>query len=282
VTDGKNTHEGLFILSQASADLVIPGIAAEPQFASIARDWSFYGESLNTAATSTQRVAQALSDPDAVNRFLAFRAVAEAEKARVIEALVAAQSSNSLIPAIGEEYLALYGSVLNDNSISLATRALFLAEDEAIPTRPDLSFRYQELATARRLMMEAAWSRFHTSIVSLLNHCLEASGNQGVGTPSVEAKQSSQGSQKDGLGARSLRDVLMSVAGVGLTSANATNSSISAAQLGACAARLLRDGRFMSDKIRGLNTVLAAFGHPDLLPSSERAAMLAEAKAAWV
>jgi len=60
VSGGAVTHEGLYTLSEETASLVIPNVAAQPDFVSFARSWSFFGTHANTAATDAQLAQQAL------------------------------------------------------------------------------------------------------------------------------------------------------------------------------------------------------------------------------
>lgn len=53
--------------------LTVSGVSIKPDFASIARGWSFYGTVASADEDQSFLEAQALSDPDVVNRYFAFR-----------------------------------------------------------------------------------------------------------------------------------------------------------------------------------------------------------------
>merc|ERR1712063_153313 len=101
VKDGVNLCEGVFILSEASQTLTISDVPTAPDFASMARDWSFFGEIKydESAATPAQRMTQALSDPDVVNRYLAVQAIVDDEKARLIREMLRAEEKGEM-PAL--------------------------------------------------------------------------------------------------------------------------------------------------------------------------------------
>jgi aminopeptidase N len=96
VKDGKVVKEGVFLFKKKEATLVVPEVAAEPDFLSFARGWSFFGTSKCTNASTEQLVKQAVSEVDAVNKYKTYRAIADAEKARVIEGLLKRRMSKCL------------------------------------------------------------------------------------------------------------------------------------------------------------------------------------------
>lgn len=119
VKEGQNIDEGLFRLTDESGCLVIENVTDEPDYFSFGRGWSYFGKSECTNMTMAQYQSQAQSDPDAVNRYFAYRKVAEDEKARVITALLAGNRD----VVISDEYLELHGKILFDSSLSPSTRA---------------------------------------------------------------------------------------------------------------------------------------------------------------
>lgn len=58
---------------RAGSEFVISDVDALPDFVSIARGWSFYGTIASADEDQTFFAAQALSDPDIINRYFAFR-----------------------------------------------------------------------------------------------------------------------------------------------------------------------------------------------------------------
>jgi len=259
VKDGQVTHSGVFKLSEASATLTIPNVSTKPDFVSFARDWSFFGLSKNDKATQEELTVQALSDPDLVNRYLAYRAVADIEKAKVIEGLVAKSSDSlSISPALVE----LHSKILFDERITSGARALCLREAEDITTRPELAHHYWEIAHARNAILQAVFDAHHDKIIALYNQ-LEAAN-----APGVHKAQS---------GERSLKHHLLSiiVAGVQtpsvLPSRQAAKTQVSVPEL---ARNLLFKSSFMSDKLVGLAYYLQS-------DAEDREAVMEEVRNAW-
>ena len=151
VTNGENVNQGVYVLQDGVGVLTVSNVTSAPDFISVARDWSFFGEVADEANNPSQKVKQALSDPDVINRYLAYRNIAEAEKALIIEHLLlkgegSAEGSKNKASGdvkVSEGYLELFGSILSDNKISGSTKALFLNVTESIPSRPDLAHRYK-------------------------------------------------------------------------------------------------------------------------------------------
>ena len=61
------------MLLNAGSEFVIPEVNVSPDFVSIARGWSFYGTIASADEDQAFYAAQALSDPDIINRYFAFR-----------------------------------------------------------------------------------------------------------------------------------------------------------------------------------------------------------------
>ena len=104
--------------------IIIQNVTSPPDFISVGRDWSFFGDVKYTAASRTQhqRLNQSMSDTDPVNRYLALASIVDDEKAFLIQAIV----NGTEIPAVSDDYLQLYAKILTDTTLSPATRALFL------------------------------------------------------------------------------------------------------------------------------------------------------------
>jgi aminopeptidase N len=140
------------------------------------------------------------SDPDPVNRYLAYASVVDAEKAKLIEAAVAGITP---LPTVSPMFLQLYLRILTDESLSPATRALFLNVHEAIPSRGDLGHHYQYIADARRILLTAIYQT-HGTIISKMFQKLFQEGQDRQGAAQI-----------DGLMERPLMYVLYSILEVG-------------------------------------------------------------------
>ena len=112
--------EGLEILQTTSGEIKISGAGEVVDFVSIACDWSFYGDVKNEAQTAFQTLLQAKSDPDTVNRFLAFQSILDDEKCRLVEALRSG-CADGLVD-VSDEFVDLYGAILNDEKLAVSTK----------------------------------------------------------------------------------------------------------------------------------------------------------------
>jgi len=153
VKDGKKTQEGLFILNTASKSISIENVdASNYDFISLACDWSFYGELIDNGSTSEQKFKQAMTDPDTVNRFLAYQSILDKEKAKLVEACLC--GCEDLI-SVSDEVIQLYGSVLDDRTLQDNTKGTFLRITEPCPSRSDLSHYYGHLKKAKKILTSA-------------------------------------------------------------------------------------------------------------------------------
>ena len=171
VKDGVVVKQGVYELGLAQDSFVIEDVEPKPDFLSFARSWSFFGTSENTAATKQELARQALTDPDVINRYFSYRAVVDAEKAQVIEALKAANeagaSGGSGDVAISAQFVELHAALLFDESVTAGARASLLREGEDIHTRPDLSYCYWEIADARVALLQAVYDAHAERIIAL-------------------------------------------------------------------------------------------------------------------
>ncbi len=149
LVDGKGNDiagtDEVFQLSQEKAEMVFENVLEEPAFASMNRDYSFYGTFRHENAGAKTLALQARLDPNAYNRVDAMRQLTDRERI----ALLVDQDA-----AAGEDWLGLYGEILSDRELPAALRAYFLRIDEQ-PLDREYSTWYQELVAAReKLMME--------------------------------------------------------------------------------------------------------------------------------
>jgi hypothetical protein len=201
VKGGKNIKEDVTVFTDAETTIVIDGVSEAPDFISVGRDWSFFGDVkyTETSRTESQLLNQSMADPDPVNRYLAYASIVDAEKAKLIEAMVAGNT----IPVVSDAYLQLFARILTDESLSPATRALFLNVHEAIPSRDDLGHHYQFIADARKIILSAVY-RAHGEVVLTIYKQLLQSGQDKQGAPQI-----------DGLMERPLLYVLFSILKMG-------------------------------------------------------------------
>ena len=122
-------------MAAADGKVVVSGVTSEPDFVSLGRDFSFFGRVSDEITPADRRVVQALSDPDAVNRFLAFQAVLDAEKASLVESL---RDGAAALVTVSDSVVAMFGAVLSDESLPEGMRGRLLETSSAITTRPEL------------------------------------------------------------------------------------------------------------------------------------------------
>lgn len=106
---------------------------------------------------------QALTDPDAVNRYFAYRSIADGEKTRVVRSLVNEPESEVIITP---DFVNIHCQILFDSAFASSTRAITLAEPEAVNSN-DVAHRYQEINKARKLMLAAVWQSSSEKVLSL-------------------------------------------------------------------------------------------------------------------
>ncbi|KAG6598101.1 membrane alanine aminopeptidase [Phytophthora cinnamomi] len=162
VKDGKSLKNGVFLVKTKDAKLVIPDVAEEPDFLSFARGWSFFGKTKLTNPSIARLTKQALSDPDAVNKYQAYRAVADTEKAKVIMGLLKGDKQVEISP----EFVELHGSILFSDELTPSARALTLGEAKTIPNFDELSHHYLAINSATTALLQAVWTKYSKQIES--------------------------------------------------------------------------------------------------------------------
>ncbi len=176
----------VFQLREAEAELVFDDIAEAPAFASLNRDYSFYGTFIDTGAGAGVRALQARLDPNLYNRVDAVRQLADTERIRLLHDPAA---------QIRSEWLDLFGRILDDDTLSYSLKSYFLRIDEQ-PMDRMYSTWYQELVAARERLMLAINRRWRARLLEQF---------QRLDTYSLPDGQS----QKDGIEARMLKNTLL-------------------------------------------------------------------------
>lgn len=135
----------VFELHTAEAELVLENVPIPPAFASINRDYSFYGTFTNESATVDTLVMQTRLDPNHYCRVEAMRRLTDMERIKLL---------NDPAAEIDPGWLGLYGEILSDTAIPPAIKAYLLRIDEQ-PVDRAYSAWFPELARAREKMMLA-------------------------------------------------------------------------------------------------------------------------------
>ena len=140
----------MFELSEPEAVRAFENLPAAPAFASINRDYSFYGTFENKSADVETLVMQAKIDPNLYCRVDAMRMLSDIERKKLL-----LDRSSEIDPL----WLGLYGEILSDNSVSPALKAFFLRIDEQ-PMDRAYSAWFPELVRAREQFMLAVNSLY--------------------------------------------------------------------------------------------------------------------------
>ena len=135
----------VFELNGAQAELVFENLTAPPAFASVNRDYSFYGTFVNQSANTETLILQARTDPNHYCRVDAMRVLTDIERKKLLLGEP---------KAIDPLWLGLYGEALSDSSLSPALKAFFLRIDEQ-PMDRTYSAWFPELVAAREQLMLA-------------------------------------------------------------------------------------------------------------------------------
>jgi hypothetical protein len=86
------------------------------------------------------------------------------EKARIIEALRAGVSDG--LVSVSASVVELYGSILNDASLSDATKARFLSMSDDVPSRPELGHLYWVQSKAKGAILQAIGAKYADKLAS--------------------------------------------------------------------------------------------------------------------
>ncbi|HTZ18095.1 MAG TPA: DUF3458 domain-containing protein, partial [Dissulfurispiraceae bacterium] len=172
-------------LREASDELVFEGIEEQPAFASLNRDYSFYGTFTDRSTTKERLAGQARLDSNAYNRVDAFRRLTDAERIKLMEDPDA---------VIDDDWLALYGEMLTDIQMPPSIKAFILRIEEQPMDRAYLTW-YKEQVVARELLMKEVNRAYRDTLIALFSD---------IDTYSKEKRIS----PKDGIEERMLKNVL--------------------------------------------------------------------------
>jgi aminopeptidase N len=135
----------VFEFTQETSRLAISNIAEEPAFASLNRDYSFYGTFRQENASPETLALQARLDTNAFNRVEAMRRLTDRERINLL-----------MDPGhvIDPQWIRLYGEILGDRSLPAALKAYFIRIEEQ-PLDREYCTWYRELVVVREKLMLA-------------------------------------------------------------------------------------------------------------------------------
>lgn len=163
VCDGKEIADGMFFMDKEEETLVVKDVPSQPDFFSFARGFSYFGTSENVGKRSARELKrQAMRDADLVNRYMAYRAIADKEKARLTALQVENEGkygagNEGLCQSVDPEYVSLHAAILMDDSIAGSARGYIISEPEAVDSKPELAHRYWEISRSKNAMQAAVY-----------------------------------------------------------------------------------------------------------------------------
>jgi aminopeptidase N len=137
--------EQVFEFTQEASRLTFSNISEEPAFASLNRDYSFYGAFQQENASPETLASQVRLDANAFNRVEAMRRLTDRERINLL-----ADPGYVIDP----QWIRLYGEILADRSLPAALKAYFIRIEEQ-PLDREYCTWYRELVVAREKLMLA-------------------------------------------------------------------------------------------------------------------------------
>ncbi len=175
-----------FQLKDADAELALENVAEPPAFASMNRDYSFYGTFRHKNATAETLALQVRLDPNAYNRVDAMRQLTDIERIRLL---------NDPRAEVSAGWLDLCEEILSLQDLPASLKAYFLRIDEQPMDRAYTTW-YQELVDAREAMMLAVNRRYRQELIALF---------EGLDTYSKSGSRS----PREGMEERMLKNALL-------------------------------------------------------------------------
>lgn len=146
----------VFQLRDSEAELILENVTAPPAFASMNRDASFYGTFRDETATAEILRMQVRLDPNRCNRLEAMRQLTDVQRVRLLE---------HMAEDIDQDWVDLYGEVLEDRTLPDGLKAYFLRIDEQ-PLRRDYCTWVRELVLAREKLMLTVNRRYRDRLMA--------------------------------------------------------------------------------------------------------------------
>lgn len=147
----------IFELNEEKSDLVFDNLPETPAFASINRNYSFYGTFENESADEESLVLQTRLDPDPYCRIDAMRRLTDIERVKLLHDPDA---------AIDPCWQGVYGEILRDAKLPPALKSFFLRIDEQPINRTYVAW-FPELACARETLMHSVSTLYWSELLEL-------------------------------------------------------------------------------------------------------------------
>jgi len=269
VKDGKDLQKGLFIMDKANTTITLENVTEEPDFFSFARGFSYFGTYQIKSATAKTLALQASTDTDLANRFLSYRAIANAEKISLVEKAAAKAATTEsdgkeggpkhqqqllTTKDVSPEYIKAHLAILFDEKLEGTARSLICMESESVERKPQIAHRYWLISEAKTTMLAATYQACESKICSLFDK--------------LEAKNES-GALKNQLHDRALKGHCLRL----MVAAAKYNEKTKQAAISR--AKALISSAFMTDRTRGVMYYL------QLAEAQERDSTMEELKKSW-
>jgi aminopeptidase N len=147
----------LFELREERAELTLESVREAPAFASLNRDYSFYGAFHHGNVAREELILQSSLDPNAYNRVDAMRQLTDVQRVRLLQEPAA---------EVDSQWIELYGSTLKNRDLSAGFKAYFLRIDEQPLDRRYCTW-YPELVTAREKLMQTVNRAYREVLLEL-------------------------------------------------------------------------------------------------------------------
>ena len=146
----------VFQLKERRAEVMFENVSEPPAFASMNRDYSFYGTFQLKNIAPEVLLQQIRLDPNLYNRVEAMRQLTDLQRVRLLENPTA---------AIDREWLSVYGELLSDGRLPGSLKAYLLRIEEQ-PLERRYCTWFQELFLVRERLMLGVNERYRTQLVS--------------------------------------------------------------------------------------------------------------------
>jgi aminopeptidase N len=147
--------ERVLQMKDDTAQLIIEDVAEEPAFASLNRDYSFYGTFEQEDASPDTLAMQARLETNPFNRVEAFRRLTDIERVKLL---------NDPDATIYDRWLSVFGELLDEPIASSGLKAFLLRVDLQPMDRKYLAW-YREQVAAREKLVLALNGRYRQSLV---------------------------------------------------------------------------------------------------------------------
>jgi aminopeptidase N len=159
--NGNDLAEIMERMNAREQEIVIDNVD-KPAFLSLNRNYSFFGKLVHEA-TIDELILQARTDPDLINRFLAFYRILDSEKTKLIK-------DNGALPS--DEFTDLFHELIADADLMEKAGAQFLTLFESVEDEK-FAHSYQLLYEVKQKLLKAIASRHEESLMALYVSCNE-------------------------------------------------------------------------------------------------------------